>query len=148
MNTGTFLKVLDARFKATRKVVAAIPSDRLDFKPTPEMMSARELALHLMGNYTFLESGLTKNRWDTNAFKVDGKAGSTAELVSTFDSIYQTARTNLEKVPDEAFEQRAKPFGAEQKVSTLVLAMAEHEIQHRGQMQVYLRLMGVKPVNS
>ena len=145
MNTGTFLKLLETRFKATRKVVASIPSDKLDFKPTPEMMSARELALHLMGNYTFLESGLAQKRWDIKTFEVDGKSGSTDELVSTFDSIYQTARQNLEKVPDEAFEQRAKPFGTEQKVSTLVLAMAEHEIQHRGQMQVYLRLMGVKP---
>jgi len=41
---------MDDRFKITRRTIAAVPSDRLDFRPMPDMMTARELALHLVGN--------------------------------------------------------------------------------------------------
>ena len=44
-------------------MIAAIPPDKLDFRPTPDMMSARQLALHLMGNYSFLVAGLGENNW-------------------------------------------------------------------------------------
>jgi len=148
MNTTTFLKVMDARFGVTRKTIAAIPSDRLDFRPQPDMMTARELALHLLGNYAFLTAGLADGNWATDTFTIQGDYPSTEAIVARFDALYGTAREKLPAVPDTAFERRANPFGAEQKVSSLVQGIAEHEIQHRGQLQVYLRLMGVTPPSA
>ena len=136
MNTTTFLKVMDDRFKITRRTIAAVPSDRLDFRPMPDMMTARELALHLLGNYTFLDAGLADGSWDPKTFHVAGDYPTTEAIVAKFDALY------------EVFERRVGPFGAEQKVSSLVQGIAEHEIQHRGQLQVYLRLMGVKPPSA
>ena len=134
MNTTTFLKVMAARFKITRGTIAAIPSDRLDFRPMPDMMTARELALHLVGNYTFLDAGLADGRWDPEAFHVAGDYPTTEAIVAKFDALYGTAREKLPAVPNEVFERRVGPFGAEQKVSSLVQGIAEHEIQHRGQL--------------
>lgn len=145
MKTNTFLKVMEARHEATRKVIAAIPSDKLSFKPMPEMWSAAELALHLMGNYSFLSSGLAENKWDTSAFQVGGEYRTTEELLAIFDKLYHSSSEKLKNLPESAFDKRVNVFGAEQKVSSLTQSIAEHEIQHRGQMQVYLRLMGVKP---
>jgi len=148
MNTATFLKVMDARFGVTRKTIAAIPSDRLDFRPKPDMMTARELALHLLGNYAFLTAGLADGNWAVDMFTIPGEYPSTEAIVARFDSLYGAAREKLPAVPDAAFERRVSPFGAEQKVSSLVVGIAEHEIQHRGQLQVYLRLMGVTPPSA
>lgn len=145
MNTRTFRKVLDARFHATRRTIAAIPSDNLDFRPAPGMMTVRELALHIVGNYTFLNAGLLKNVWDPATFRFPGEYPTSDAIVSKLDSVYEESREALSRVPDEAFERRVSPFGTEQKTSSLLLGIAEHEIQHRGQLQVYLRLMGVTP---
>ena len=139
MNTTTFLTVMAARFDVTRKTIAAIPSDRLDFRPQPDMMTARELALHLLGNYAFLTAGLADGNWAVDAFTIQGDYGSTEAIVARFDALYGTAREKLPAVPDAAFERRANPFGREQKISTLVQGIAEHEIQHRSQNQCSCR---------
>ena len=145
MKTTTFLKVMEYRFQGTRKMIAAVPSEKLDFRPTPDMRSARELALHLMGNYSFLLSGMAENNWSLEAFKTNGEHLTTNDLVSNFDALYKTAKEKLRSFPDQAFELRVKPFGVEQKISTIAQGVAEHEIHHRGQLSVYLRLMGIKP---
>jgi uncharacterized damage-inducible protein DinB len=145
MKTTTFLKVMENRFQGTRKMIAAVPSEKLDFRPTADMRSARELALHLMGNYSFLLAGMAENNWSLEAFKTNGEHLTTNDLVSNFDALYKTVKEKLRSFPDEAFELRVKPFGVEQKISTIVQGVAEHEIHHRGQLTVYLRLMGIKP---
>jgi len=145
MKTTTFLKIMENRFQGTRKMIAAVPSEKLDFRPTPDMRSARELALHLMGNYSFLLAGMAENNWSLEAFKTNGGHLKTNDLVSNFDALYKTAKEKLSSFPDQAFELRVKPFGVEQKISTIVQGVAEHEIHHRGQLSVYLRLMGIKP---
>jgi uncharacterized damage-inducible protein DinB len=129
----------------TRRAVAAIPDDKLDFRPTVEMMSARELALHLIGNYSFLAAGMGENDWGLESFKLKGNYKSTQELVEVFDQLYRRTRGRLEQFPDDGFDLRVKPFGAEQKISSIAMGIAEHEIHHRGQLYVYLRLMGVTP---
>jgi uncharacterized damage-inducible protein DinB len=145
MKTTTFLKVMENRFQGTRKMIAAVPSEKLDFRPTPDMRSARELALHLMGNYSFLLAGMAENNWSLEAFQTNGEHLTTNDLVSNFDALYKTAKEKLRSFPDQAFDLRVKPFGVEQKISTIVQGVAEHEIHHRGQLSVYLRLMGIKP---
>jgi uncharacterized damage-inducible protein DinB len=148
MNAQIFLKLLDARFAVTRKTIAAIPPDRLDFRPMPDMMSARELALHLVGNYAFLKAGLVEGNWTPDTFRIAGEYPTTESIVAGFDALYDATRLKLPPIPNEVFERRVRPFGAEQKVSSLAQAIAEHEVQHRGQLQVYLRLMGVKPPSA
>jgi uncharacterized damage-inducible protein DinB len=145
MDTKTFLNVMDARFKRTRNAIAAIPSEKLDFRPTAEMRSARELVLHLMGNYNFLRAGMGENDWSLESFKLGGEYSTTDAMVSEFDALYQRTREHLKLFPSDGFALRVKPFGVEQKISSIAQGIAEHEIHHRGQLYVYLRLMGVKP---
>jgi len=145
MKTSTLLKVLETRFKGTRRMIAAIPADKLDFRPTADMMTARQLALHLMGNYSFLLSGLGENNWSLEAFRTGGEELTRDELVSSFDALYQEAKEKVKSFPDDAFELRVKPFGVEQKISSIVQGIGEHEVHHRGQLTVYLRLMNIKP---
>jgi uncharacterized damage-inducible protein DinB len=148
MKTETFLRVLEARYKTTRKTIAAIPAEKLDFRPMPDMMSARDLALHLVGNYTFLHAGLSAGNWTTDTFTIPGEFPHTDAIVSKLDAVYRESAEKLPTLPDASFETRVSVFGREQKVGTLVQGIAEHEIQHRGQLQVYLRLMGVKPASG
>ena len=126
-------------------MILAIPPEKLDFRPNPDMRSARQLALHLMGNYSFLLAGLGENNWSLEAFQTGGEHLTKDELISSFDALYQLAKEKVKAFPDDAFDLRVKPFGVEQKISTIVQGVAEHEIHHRGQLTVYLRLMNVKP---
>src|SRR3954467_536925 len=44
-------------FEATRRVLAAVPDEKADYKPHPTSMSARELATHIVSSEIwFLES--------------------------------------------------------------------------------------------
>jgi uncharacterized damage-inducible protein DinB len=148
MDTEEFLQTIDARFQASRSAIGAIPSEQLGFRPAPDMMSARELALHMMGTYRFLRAGLGENDWSLESYKIEGPFETTAELLTEFDGIYRDVREKLAGFPSDAFELRVKPFGVEQKISAMARAIADHEIHHRGQLFVYLRLLGVTPPES
>ncbi len=145
MDTATFLQITEIRFRATRRALESIPDDRLDFRPVPEMMSARDLALHIAGNYSFLAAGLGENRWSLESFAVAGSFQNTGEIMEAFDAIYRRLCAQLASFPDDGFDLVVKPFGIEQKISSMARDVAEHEIHHRGQLYVYLRLMGIKP---
>ncbi len=145
MDTATFIQITENRFRATRRALQAIPDDRLDFRPVPEMMSARELALHIAGNYRFLAAGLGENRWSLESFIIAGSFQNTGEIVGAFDAIYGTLSAQLAAFPDDGFDLVVKPFGIEQTISSMARDVAENEIHHRGQLYVYLRLMGIKP---
>jgi uncharacterized damage-inducible protein DinB len=145
MDTETFLNTAAARFRATRRAIEAIPADQLDFRPTPDIMTARELAIHIIGNYGFLAAGMGENRWSLESFSVPGSLGSTEQLLTAFDAVYEGFRRQLDSFPDDGFQLVVKPFGVEQKISEMARDVAEHEIHHRGQLYVYLRLMGIKP---
>ena len=111
----------------------------------PEMMTSRELALHLIGNYTFLEAGLGDENWHPDTFKILGDFATTEALLAKFDGVYSALSQKAGSLKEDTLERRVKPFGAEQKVSSVIQSIAEHEIHHRGQLYVYLRLMGLKP---
>jgi uncharacterized damage-inducible protein DinB len=145
MNTPTFLSIADARFRSTRRAIEAIPADQLDFRPTPDMMTARDLALHIIGNYGFLGTGLAENHWSMDSFSVPGTFTDTEGLLQAFDAVYERFRQQLASFPDDGFELVVKPFGVDQQIQEVARDIAEHEVHHRGQLYVYLRIMGVTP---
>ena len=52
-----FLQTWQQEHATTAKVMRAIPDGKSDFKPHPKVMSARELAWHIVGAEKFFVEG-------------------------------------------------------------------------------------------
>lgn len=140
--------LLDKGLIVFGKMVRAIPPEQLDFRATPATMRARELAHHAYQGLYLLtrvtETGTADfQALDQIPFDLDA-ATHPDEIVTYGQAVITYVRAALdgftEADMDRPVENGPRPDG----FATMNLAF-EEVIHHRGQLSVYLRLMGVKP---
>src|SRR5581483_3952540 len=124
------------------RVLRATPPEKLEWRHTAGVFSMGDLARHLAATerYTFAE----------NVFgRPSLYQGCGTDLADGLDNVVAfLERTRAETVAMLAgldLESRGiTPQGKPAPVGALLRAMIEHEIHHRGEMYVYLALMGVE----
>ena len=135
----------------TRKVLERIPQDKLAWKPHPRSMSIGQLALHV----TFLP-GFFSGVLLTDGFDISGappenpQPKSLSEILQSLDSNIAQARESLGKLDDRKMQGTWKLTRGEKVLMALPrlqvtrTILLNHIYHHRGQLQVYLRLLEVK----
>jgi len=140
---GEFLNYFDKVHQRTMSVVRAIPRDKVDWKFRDGRFSLGDLARHIatVNRYMFLE--VAQGR--PSAY-----AGCGRSLAATYDEIVGFAeRLHGECVeaisrfsPEDLGRKCTTPGGASITAWKWLRAMIEHEIHHRGQIYIYLALLG------
>ena len=134
------LMSLQREMQTTKKVIAAVPDARSDYRPDPKSRTAKELAWHLAAEDVKFLDGIANLDFNTKA----GAAPATsAEMAAWYDSNFNRA---LERVRAMTAEQLLTPvnfFGVFNLPAALYLNfLNNHSIHHRGQLAAYLRPMG------
>ena len=135
----------------TRKVLAAVPADRFDWKPHDKSMSLGTLASHLAENPMWVSS-MMEAELDFAEMEKDYKpfaAESTEDLVSTFDANAEIYRKTLDGRDDAHMTSEWTMRSGDHVMMSAPRNIAvrdtiiHHAIHHRGQLTVYLRLLDV-----
>ena len=144
----------DREAAKTRKMLDAIPADAdFDFKPHPKSMKLGRLAGHLtdfVGDWAF--NTLTKDKLDLPA---DHKweqyvPASKSAVLEKFDKGLEETRGALVATTGEAWDRNWQfVFGGKAwidapRFEVFRETVLNHMIHHRGQLSVYLRLIGAK----
>jgi len=139
--------------------VRALPPGRFDFKPRPEMLTARQLVVHIAegergwidhvvdgGPYVewVAEHADPAQGWTTRC-----EAPDHAALLALLEEWHRPTQRWFERPASElgrVFTSRG-PDGAERShtLHWILDHVQEHEIHHRAQLAFYLRLMGITP---
>lgn len=131
----------------TKEYLDAMPESGYALKPTPEMRSFAEQLLHLAdANYGFISAATgTKSPFGQGELeKTEDKSKSnvTKLVLASYDFVID----NINKMTEAQLDESIKLFGQFDMSKRMALAKAfEHQVHHRGQTTVYLRLAGVKP---
>ncbi|MGC9222643.1 MAG: DinB family protein [Terracidiphilus sp.] len=144
----------DREIAKTRKMLEAIPANAdFNFQPHPKSMSLARLAGHLsdfVGDWA--HSTLTKDKIEFNP-ESDYKPfvpANKAEALEKFDKQLGDVRAALAATKGEAWDRnwqlifKGKAWIDEPKYQVFRDAVMNHMIHHRGQLSVYLRLLGAK----
>jgi uncharacterized damage-inducible protein DinB len=141
----------------TAQAVEDMPAGELDFKPVPEVDSFGQIARHILdaghaltgmllaGVDNLLEGRKTMKQYVRPLpEKLDAKT-----LAAELRSSVEERCAELARQPAEFFSGLITRFDG-QKVTRLemIQTIKEHELTHRAQMFVYLRLKGVVPVTT
>jgi len=139
--------------------IAALPRDKFDFKPRPDMFTAHQMIVHIAECerhwiHVVVEGG-PYEEWVAPA--EDPKQGwvNTVDLPD-HESLYAALEKwhrNTQRQLDRPASDLAKvitwrdPSGKEHQwtLHWILSRLQEHEIHHRAQLNTYLRLMGVEP---
>ena len=123
----------------TVRLIAVAPDDKYDWKPHETAMTLGALLNHLYQSEAGLIDALL-----TGVFPRDfTNYGNTAELIAAFDKSHEESVAKVQGISDEAWGETVAPFGPDRSFSRFaILGLAlEHEIHHRGQLYVYLRML-------
>jgi uncharacterized damage-inducible protein DinB len=141
--------------KITRKFLERIPHDKLGWKPHEKSHTAGALALHIANVPGGVVRSAVLDESPLPDFAALFKQPSTVqEILAGHEKSIETVREILPTLDDARLMTNwsamrdGKPFMTMPKVMFLRSIMLNHWIQHRGQLGVYLRLIGAKVPSS
>jgi (2Fe-2S) ferredoxin/uncharacterized damage-inducible protein DinB len=126
---------------STHAVFAAMPDDHALFRPHERSMSWAQLAWHVATTPLYYVSEVfklpTQSGWDLDSAK---PPTTTAGLVQALDDIYDEIIAALRTQDDAWLDEMTDYHGAMKEKRWILGHVIDHEIHHRGQMTVLLRL--------
>jgi uncharacterized damage-inducible protein DinB len=141
--------------KITRRFLERIPPDKLMWKPHEKSRTAGALALHIAsvpGNVA--RSALLDESPLPDFAKLFKQPASVHEILDSHEKSVEAVREILPTLDDARLMTNwsgtveGKPVVTMPKVMFLRSIMLNHWIHHRGQLGVYLRLVGAKVPSS
>jgi uncharacterized damage-inducible protein DinB len=149
------LAEFEQELKTTRRFIERVPEDKLTWRPHEKSMTAGELALHVAespeGVLRLCEPDVAE------APNFSGGRPQPRSLHEALDALERGASYVREKLPtisdarmQEMFHvvQGGKPLMSLPRVAFLRSILLNHWYHHRGQLGVYLRLMGASVPSS
>ena len=138
---------------------AALPRERFDFKPAPEMFTAHQILVHIAETEIGWIDGVVEGRpvkdWvvphenPTQGWVTDVDLPDHTALYAAMEQAHKRTQTWLDKpVSELARVVTWRGPGDSERRATLHWVLdhlQEHEIHHRAQLNLYLRLMGIAP---
>lgn len=154
MTSASLLEEFTREAGVTRAHLARIPGDRLDWRPHHKSSTARELASHLVEcvRWASVIFGAGEHDVDPSTYRPYA-AETIAGLLEDFDRAVEAGRNTLGiassaggcSAADEPW--RLKVAGRVRFERSRADALRDftlsHQIHHRGQLSVYLRLLDV-----
>lgn len=143
----TFLETFKREHEKTMKVLRAFPADKGDYRPHERSNTVRDLA------YTFVMEQRLISRALRDDLKLGGQtpkpAGDLVAMIELFEREYQDLVRLIETGAPEQFKGTAKfPTGpgtiGDWEKMDFAWFMLHDQIHHRGQLTVYLRMLGGK----
>jgi uncharacterized damage-inducible protein DinB len=140
------LPEFDHEMANTRRALARVPGDRLDWSPHPKSMTLGRLASHLAEFGDWAAQTCEQEELDLSGYQPPVYS-STAEILETFDANVAAGRAALAAASDELLKGKWSLRSGGHAVFTMPRAavlrsfVLSHLIHHRGQLSVYLRLL-------
>jgi uncharacterized damage-inducible protein DinB len=140
----SFLDYLARIRGRTMAVARVIPEDRLEWRPTEGAFSFGDMLRHLAAieRYMFAENArLEPSRYPGHGPEL---ADGYAAVFEYFNRMHEEAVQIFAALSPADLQRKClTPGGAEITVWKWLRSMVEHEIHHRGQIYVYLSMLGL-----
>ena len=129
----------------TKRVLAAVPDGKRDYRPDPHARTAWELAWHLANTDVQLLEGIAGLNFTMQSPKPEDKPKTAAELVNWYDANFKSAATRVAALTADQLLTPVNFMGAFDFPVVFYLGfLNNHSIHHRGELATYLRPMGSK----
>ena len=127
----------------TKKVIAAVPDAKSDYRHDPNGRTAKDLAWHIANSDIQFLDGVADLQF--NMENPEHKPETTAEVVAWYDENVKRGIARVEAMTAEQLLTPVNFFGVFNMPSVYYLGfLNNHSIHHRGELATYLRPMGSK----
>ena len=141
---ASFLRYYEHVRERTMRVVESIPADRVEWTCSAGQFTLGDLARHLATTERYVFAECVAGR--PNRYPGCGRdlADGLDEVLALMRRLHaQSVEIFAALNDDDLAARRATPEGQPVTTWKLLRGMVEHEIHHRGQIYVYLGILGV-----
>ena len=143
--TASGLPSLHAEHPVTKRVIAAIPAEKADYRPDNILRSAIDLAWHIVASETRFLEAVASGAFDFSGAARPESIRTPADVVDWYSGRFAK---NVDRLRQMAGDQLIKIIdfrGLLQFPAVVYIQIGlSHSIHHRGQLSMYLRPMGAK----
>jgi len=142
---GPFLEYFERVRERTRKVIAAVPPERVDWTYKAGKFTCADIVRHLAAIERWMYAENVQRKPSLYAGHGPEIAKGYLDLTTFFESLHAEAMEIFARLtPADLSAQCLTPAGTPITTSKWLRAMVEHEVHHRGQLYVYLGMMGLE----
>lgn len=144
------LPEFDQEMANTRKTLERVPDEKLAWKPHPKSFTMGQLATHIASMLQWVPMTIDQESFDVappgGQEYQNPLAGSRKELLDIFDKGVVAARASIAGASDEtllkpwSLLKGGQPIMTMPRIAVVRSFFLNHNIHHRAQLGVYLRL--------
>ncbi|MDM7916098.1 MAG: DinB family protein [Candidatus Eisenbacteria bacterium] len=138
------------------RLVEALPAKHFDFKPLPQLLTAREMIVHIAeAEFSWVHcilDGGEDEEWvarrddPSEGFRLTVDAPDSGSMLARLEQWHRPTQAWLDRPDSELGRQIvSQSRGRTYTVHWVLDRVHEHEIHHRAQLASYLRLLGIEP---
>ena len=143
---GVLWDVMRMRHGVGIRCVEALPADQLDAHPVKDMRTPKELVTHMYLYVRAAPESILSGTLEYDEQKALAGIRTKQDLVKFAEQCWQAADAAVANVTDAQLASTVKtPWGEGMKASVMIGSVEEEYLHHRGQLYVFLRLLGVEP---
>jgi uncharacterized damage-inducible protein DinB len=140
----SFLSSYERTREITKRVIAVIPSDKLDWSYMPGKFTIADLIRHIAAIERNVFARVLSGNLPT--YKGCGKdlAEGFDDIMVYFNEAHEQTIEIIKSLSDQDLTKKIKSLdGKEVELGNFLRALATHEIHHRAALCIYLNLLGV-----
>ena len=140
-----FLSVIQHEMQTNKKVIAAVPEDKKDYRPHESSRSALEIARHMGSSDVWFADAVASGEFPMPDESAETSITTIADAVKIYDEQLPTALERVKAMSGEQLASELNMMGAFNEPAVTYLSfLIRHTVHHRGQLSAYLRPMGAK----
>lgn len=129
--------------ECTKRVIAAVPDEKAEYRPDPKARTAKELAWHIANSDIQFLDGIADLKFSMES--PEHKPQTSADVVAWYDDNMKRGVARVQAMTAEQLLTPVNFFGVFNLPAVLYLGfLNNHSIHHRGELATYLRPMGSK----
>ena len=138
------LKALDRHFDETRLLIDQLTDENIHSEPVQTGRPLGEIVLHMIRAFEFYSRGTTTDVWEPLPYNLD-KYNTASGIKTLYEAVLKRTEEYLSRLILKDVEEIIKPKEKSASKLSFLMEMLEHSVQHRGQILVYYRLIGLEP---
>lgn len=144
---ATLIAELERESVATREILSRIPAGQLEWRPHEKSMTLGDLAWHVASIPGVIARRVSDGGFDVGSARPPVRSGS--DFVGELQRSIDAARAALGDLSDEAMRETFTMRRGDQvllsfpRIAAVRSILLNHSYHHRGQLTVYLRLLGI-----
>jgi uncharacterized damage-inducible protein DinB len=128
------------------RLAEAIPADKFNWRPSPDVRSFAEVFLHVSAaNFNLYKLVGTPPPSGLDLKGLEKSTTDKAKVIATLKDSFAHAKAAIKAMPDADLDKSLDWFGGKNTQRGILLFIVRHAAEHLGQSIAYARFAGITP---